>query len=316
MKKFSFTYEGKTGLVESPRFQRAGLADLTFNTDAICVCNCTYCFGPSLGIKHRAVQEIMNSGMGTDIFGMTRTKENLLECLHRDLEKIGSDDQRTVLISPVSEPLATSDHLDKTSSAVHLIMEKSNLNVRLISKSPLICDLAALLEEYKNRILYGLSIGTTRPEIVDCLEKFTAPLGERIRILRDLQDNGYRTYGYLSPVSPIDLPKVSDLLDQINPEACERVFVESLNIKGLILAKTCGELRNAGFEDEALTLEQTFGNGDQRAWRDFCMDLFVSFQTEMRQRGLLDKLCFIQYVTGKPQYFKRFFASREGAVCL
>ena len=53
--------------------------------------------------------------------------------------------------------------------------------------------------------------------------------------------------------------------------------------------------------------------GDKEQWRAYSKELFLRFQSEMKKRGQLEKLRFLQYVSPEN---KEFFEKQEGAICL
>lgn len=309
-----FIYEGKTGIGESKEFQKKQLADFTCNIGNICLFGCTYCYVPSVTIKQQSVQNTLNKGYEWDEISLYRTKENLLKCVESDLRKIKRGDKRTVIFCTTCDPCATEEHADITSSAIRLIMESSDLQVRVLSKSTLILEIAKQLDLWRERIIYGLSTGTVRPEISACIEGNASPVKERFEILQLMQNASIRTFGMLCPILSSEMPYLDKLIDAIEVKECEHVWAEPLNVRGKSLVKTRDQFMNFGLEEDAQSLEQVIGN--KVKWREYCKELFLNLRDKLEERGALGKLRFLQYVTNEPEEFVNFFESQEGAICL
>lgn len=314
MKTQHFKYEGKTGMAESKGFQKKQLADFACNIGNICQFGCTFCYVPSVVTKQKGVQNILKEGYGWDEISHYRTKENMLSCVERDLKKIEPGDRRTVIFCTTCDPCATEEHADITISAIRLIMESSELQVRVLSKSTLILEIAKTLDLYRERIVYGLSTGTIRPAISASIEGNASPIRERLKILDLIQGVNIRTFGMLCPILPSEMPYLDELIDAINVDKCEHVWAEALNVRGKSLVKTRDQLMNCGLEEDAKSLQQVMGN--KANWREYSKELFLKVRGELEKRGAEDKLRFLQYVTRQPAEFVNFFKSQKGALCL
>jgi DNA repair photolyase len=243
-----------------------------------------------------------------------RTKENLIECVEKDLKKIKPEDKRTVFFCTTCDPCATEEHTSMTISAIQLIMEKSDLQVRVLSKSDRIFEIAKALDNFRDRIIYGLSTGTIRPEIAACIEENASPLKERLEMLHLLQDMRCRTFGMLCPILPSERPYLDQLLDAVRPDECEMVWAEPLNVRGKSLEKTRSRLEECGFDGDAKILKEVMGNKDK--WRHYTKDLFLAVRDEFNKRGIRNKLRYLQYVIKEPNDFVEFFSSYKEALCL
>jgi DNA repair photolyase len=262
-------------------------------------------------MKQKSVKDIMDQGFQIGEFSSSREMDNVLSTVTNDLKRIKPDDVRTVFFCTTCDPCGNMTQKEISREAIKLIMENSNLNVRVLSKSVLVKKLAEELPEYKHRIKYSLSTGTVLDEIAKTVEKYTSPIKPRVEALHWLQDNGYQTYGMICPVLPYEVKYAKELLDQVRPEKCGRIWVEAINVRGKSLVNTYNELVDAGLEDHAEALQAAMSN--RANWREYSKELFLAFQRELKERNFLDKLCFLQYVS---VHDREFFQSQPGAVCL
>jgi len=311
MKKKRFYYNGKTGITRTKGFEHKLLAKYSVNIGNICEFGCSFCYVPSITNKQKTVKSILDKGYKIEEFSSYRYKENVLSTITQDLRSIKPNDHGTIIFCTTCDPCATLEDADTSIDAIKLIMKKSNLQVRVLSKSILIKNIAESLLSYNKRIIYGLSTGTSLEEVSNAIEQSASPIKKRIVTLHHLQDKKFRTYGMICPVIPSEVDRVKQLVDQIRPELCEDVWVEAVNVRGKSLVNTYEKLLNAGLEKHAQELKRVMGNKDY--WREYSKKLFLNFQKEMRERGQLKKLHFLQYVSVED---REFFEKQEGAVCL
>jgi len=269
------------------------------------------CYVPSITNKQKSVIALQKQGLKFDDFSLYRYKENVLETVSRDLAKMPPTCKDTVFFCTTCDPCATLKHAETTIEAIRLIMARSRLQVRVLSKSVFIKDIASALIDYKERIVYSLSTGTSLDEISKAIEEHASPVRLRVETLHWLQNNNFRTYGMICPVIPSEISRVKQLLDQVRPEICEYVWVEAVNVRGKSLFNTFTKLNEAGPHQHAAELQRVMG--EKNNWRDYSKNLFVEFQSEMKNRGLLEKLRFLQYVTKTDV---EFFHNQPGAICL
>jgi DNA repair photolyase len=314
--KQHFTYEGKTGIAETKGFQKKQLADFACNIGNICEFGCTFCYVPTVTTRQKYVQKILKKGFSPNQVSLYRTKDNILKCVGRDLKKHkkGDGDERVVFFCTTCDPCPTDEHAQITIEAIKLIMENSDLYVRVLSKSKLIVELAKALDPWRERIIYGLSTGTCRPEISACIESNATPVKERTKALGVLQDISCRTYGMLCPILPSEMDCLGQLIDAINPEKCEHIWAEPINVRGKSLVKTYNQLKQCDLEKDAEKLNAVMGNKER--WRDYSKELFTTLRHELEKKKVADKLRFLQYVKREPKEFVQFFESQQGALCL
>lgn len=309
--KKNFSYSGKTGIARTEGFSHKLLADYSVNIGNICEFGCTFCYVPAVTGKQKTVQSILRQGYSVGEFSSYRSRENVLTTVAEDLRKIKPGDRSTVFFCTTCDPCATQEHAEISIEAMRLILKRSDLQIRVLSKSILIKEITLALTDYKGRIVYSLSTGTALEEISRSIEHYASSIGYRVKTLHWLQDNNYRTYGMICPVLPSEIHNVAALIDQVRPEYCEHVWVEAINLRGKSLVNTYNQLMSSGLEEHACELKRVIGN--RKNWLEYSKKLFLAFQQEMDKRGALDKLRFLQYVSKDD---KEFFALQKGAICL
>ena len=118
----------------------------------------------------------------------------------------------------------------------------------------------------------------------------------------------------LCPILPSETNYLGQLIDAINPEKCEHIWAEPINLRGKSLVKTYDQLKQCGLEKDAEELNAVMGNKER--WRSYSKELFTTLRHELEKRRVADKLRFLQYVKGEPEEFRQFFESQQGALSL
>ncbi len=311
MAKTEFKYTANTGIAVTPGFQKKGLAKYAVNIGNVCHFGCAYCYVPDMPFQHRSVKELLNLGHCLDQISNYRHPANVIKEVTRSLKKISPEDQGTVFFCTTCDPCATEPHTKTTVEAARLILSRSTLHIRILSKSAKIVDTAKALSDYKDRVSYGLSTGTCLDEISKSIEGNASPIKERVAALHWLQDHGFRTFGMICPVLPSEKGRVKELLDQVRPEHCEAIWVEAINDKGTSLTNTLTALQHSDLDFHAYAIKAIMQNKDQ--WRQYTQELYLGFRRELRKQNMMHKLHYLQYTTKADI---NFFMPKQGAVCL
>jgi DNA repair photolyase len=120
--------------------------------------------------------------------------------------------------SPLVDIAATTELATETAEMVQVLLNDTDWDVRLLSKSPLIKLIAqSLNSEQKRRVIFGLSMGTIDDDLARAVELTCPSPSRRCEAHRWLQDEGYRTFGMLCPILP-------QPLEQFVEKALARIF--------------------------------------------------------------------------------------------
>ncbi len=311
MMKKQFQYSGKTGIAPSNGFKKKRLADLVVNIGNACEFSCSYCYVPDMPFHQPSIKELLRQGHRREQFSNYRHTFNVIKTVKKDLEKISPDDTSVVLFCTTCDPCSNAVHTQTTIQASKLILEKSNLQIRILSKSDNILDVAKALADYKDRVSYGLSTGTCLDEISRSIEVSASPIKDRVAALHWLQDHGYHTFGMICPVLPSEVGRVRELLGQIRPEFCDNIWVEAINDKGRSLTNTLAALTSSGLDWHSYALRNVIKGKD--SWRKYTQDLYRAFSHELGRKNSVKKLHFLQYTTKAD---RDYWSVASHAVCL
>ena len=301
----------------------------TFSAGTACGYNCTYCFvGATIGTK-----PFVTSLLGTSKFqdvvirredAPTRLRCELRAANGRLKYKGGEYEAARALGKPIvcyGSPLvdiaASKELAAEATEMVHVLLEDTDWDVRLLSKSPLIKVIAqSLTDEQKHRVIFGVSTGTLDDEVARAIEPTCPSPSQRCEALRWLQDRDFRTFGMLCPILPQPLEQfIHKAIEAIRPEKCEHVWAEVLNVRGESMQQTIASLESKQFISAADELRAICGSGKRNAWEDYARETFLALAKVIPRRETGPRLRFLQYVNKQSE---AWWSERinEGAVLL
>lgn len=301
-------------------FQEKELCDgPTFSTGLACAYKCSFCYVGAMMGRHPTVVEERKRGVAFQDLVIRR--DNALEKLERELLTAkGSprfpdpDDTRVIYSSPLVDVAANVELARETAEACLLILKHTHWQIRLLSKSNLLPVIAAAIpEQYKPRMIFGVSTGTLDDKLATAFELGTPPPSKRIASIRKLQEAGWRTFGMICP----SLPHPDDdydafsaaMAEALNIDAMEHVWAEVINVRGHSLTHTTEALASAGYPAEAAAVDQV--SKDKEAWEAYARETFNAHTRHIHG----GKLKYLQYVTADtaPWWARR---TAEGAILL
>ena len=292
--------DAKSVINFASNFSHKYLCDgLTFSTGSACAYSCAFCYVPDLMRKNP--HKIQGDADHVDIVVRRR---GAVELIRKQLTyKDGSpkflkpDDRRVIFSSPLVDVGANMDLVRETIEACRAILELTNWQIRLLSKSNLLPKIAEALADSKDRVIYGVSTGTLDDALALAFEEGTPKPSKRIQSLHWLQDHGFRTFGMICPSLPLANPAdyavfAGNCAKALRTDKCEHVWAEVINVRGESMLRTCAALQAAGFTEEAARLKLV--SEDKVAWEDYARRTFEAHAEVYR--GEPGKLRFLQYV--------------------
>jgi DNA repair photolyase len=294
--------DSKTVINFTSGFSHKKLCDgLTFTAGSACVYSCAFCYVEDLMRKNPHGLENPADHQNLVIRRRHAVEVARTQLTYKDGRSRFADpnDRRVIYASPLVDVAANLELTRETVEICRVILELTSWQIRLLSKSNLLPKVAAALEPYRDRMIYGVSTGTLDDKLGASFEKGTALVSKRIRSLRELQDAGFRTYAMVCPSLPLADEKgyrdfAEQAADELRTDRCEHVWAEVLNVRGESMTRTCTALREAGFADSADRLETV--STDREAWEDYARQTFEAHARLYEARGESTKLRFLQYV--------------------
>lgn len=312
----------KTVINFASAFEHKLLCDgLTFSTGTACVYSCAFCYVPDMMRKQQPYLAAHGvTGAHEDVVirrrdAIARMREQLT---HRDGSPKFNDhaDTRVIYSSPLVDVAGNMQLVAETIEACKTILELTNWQIRLLSKSHLLPKVAdGIPPQHAQRMIYGVSTGTLDDQLARAFEAGTPLVSKRIASLHELQDRGLRTYGMICPSLPQRdyLGFAAAAWDAIRADKCEHVWTEVINVRGDSMVRTCAALRAAGYEWEARQLEHAAADKDH--WEAYARATFEGHVNANLAIGGPVKLRQLQYITAasKPWWTARI---PDGAILL
>ncbi len=301
-----FTVPAKTIINFKSGFQMKLLCDgPTFSAGTACNFSCSYCYVPDAMRKQKDLLEKQGvMGAHEDI---VIRREYPLEILHSQLTqglrgggkkyKFESDtnDTRVIYGSPLVDVAGNMELVKETIEICKYILGVTHWQIRLLSKSNLLPKVAEELEDFKERMIFGVSTGTLDDGIAKAIEVGTALPSKRLKSLHWLQDNGFRTFGMICPSLPPygrgHLQFSEEMAKALRPDKMEHVWAEVINVRGESFTRTIKALQDGGHWSQAEALEW-MRNKDQ--WEGWARLTFLAHADVFTRPG---QLRFLQYVT-------------------
>ncbi|MDR3561320.1 MAG: NADAR family protein [Negativicutes bacterium] len=294
---------------------------LSFTAGHACSFGCTYCYVPPMLARNKRLIAIKNKtggnceGFIVDIADApARAREFLTIGGHGKSPKYTDPkDKRVIFASPLVDVAGTMDQVETTVAICLEILQLTNWQIRLLSKSSLLKEVAkGIPEVFQERMIFGLSTGTFDPVLAGAIEKGTSSVTKRLETLHWLQEHDFRTFAMLCPILPQkDFHAFARQFDRMQVfNECEHVWAEALNARGGSMAATIAALRQAGRQHEADLIVRI--DADDEAWQDYAEQAFVALTRFIPP----EKLRFLQYTTRKAEFERWEKHQESGAVLL
>ena len=314
----------KTLIKKSPGFTKKELSDYKIDLMALCGFGCRYCSsnaGNYLRIHRREFAHLTQEQLGLIVlpseepalsFEFTDVVEQLGTELSRKRKSYGEGKvlMFSMLTDAFSPSLVTSG---VTRAALELLLEKTSFRIRILTKNAIVGSNSwvEFLARQGERVVVGLSTGTLDADWANKIEMGTSNPRARLRALRNLQDAGVPTFGMLCPVFPDVIVKgqLDELIDEIRPERCERVWAEPYN------DRNNWELVRDAYEEGSESrawMDKAFGDPSSGAWGEHATELYATLLLRSDAEGWTDKLRYMLYEGGMSAEASRGFCDLRG----
>ena len=291
-----YEVEAKTVINFNSAFFHKLLCDgLTYTAGSACAYSCTYCYVPDLMRKcsHGQVSDLPHDQVVIRRRDATKLLRQQVTDRYGNPKFKDPSDIRVIYMSPLVDVAANPVLVAETTEACKIILDLTHWQIRLLSKSNLITEVAkGIPESQRQRLIFGVSTGTLDDQLARAFEVGTPLVSKRLEALRWLQDEGFRTYAMICPSLPQrDYPGFArDMAAAIRWERCEHVWAEVLNARGESFERTFTALTNAGFDWEAQSLKSV--STEKAAWEQYARATFEA-HASIYPPG---KLRFMQYI--------------------
>jgi DNA repair photolyase len=296
-----------SAVIAPNNFIYKSLSNWAFNIAVGCSHGCSFCYVPSAAtIKQGAKLEqlgVMDPDLewGKYVFLREWNEERFLGSLRTanetPLGALAKDGNRAVMYCTTTDPYQVFHHPDASyrrelgasarklvRRSLELIRDKSDLNVRILTRSPLARVDFDIFKSFGPRLLFGMSVPTLDSRLARLYEPHAPAPEKRIETLQAARDAGLHVYVAVAPTFPEsnsdDLRATLRAAAELNPIT---VFHEPINIRAenvVRIAARAHELSVAPRTDVFETRE---------AWQDYAIESFRCVQKLAKEVGLTNK---------------------------
>jgi DNA repair photolyase len=291
MKTYHMTL--KVGITRTKEFEKKQLAQYAVNVGTKCGHQCLYCSTPSMLRMHKSFKQ---AGKSPFEDGYAIIDPRTPERVKHDAQKIR---QRGMiqLCTTVDAWSPEAQQFNLGRKCLESILPQPGWTVRILTKNAAVLQDFDLIEKYKDRILFGMSITATpdKQNVMSLIEPYASTIKERMDVVREAYTRGFRTYAMFCPLLPgitdseCDIDRLIRFASEVE---AEEVFVEPVNTRGRGLILTQEALQAKGFRFEAAHIEAI---RSKENWSWYLTRLVKTVQNSVRKLYNIRKLRFLIY---------------------
>ena len=289
-------------------FKYKSLSCWAINPVVGCAHSCLFCFVPSTS-TNKMRPELAEYGVddsdaqwGEYSFFRTWDENEFLRSLRAaertPLDKLNGDGNRAVILSTTTDPYQVVHHPDPkrrkelfdfhrqvVRRCLELIRDRSTINVRILTRSPLArCDFE-LFQSFGKRLVFGMSIPTLNNKLAKVYEPGAPSPTARLSTLRAARDAGLNIYVAIAPTYPEctydDLKATMRAIGFLDPIT---IFHEPINIRAENVTRI---LKSAAAQGVSLN---TAVFDTRPAWRNYARESLALAWQIGTELGLQDRL--------------------------
>ena len=147
---------------------------------------------------------------------------NAPEVLQKQLK--GKDKSGNIIISSVTDAYQPVEGKYKLTRQCLEVLLPYKFSISILTKSPLVLRDIDLFKKF-NDIEVGVTITTDDEKIRKIFEPHAPSIGARINAIKNLHDNGVKTYAFIGPVLPMN---PDALIEKLRPHA-DSVLIDRMN---------------------------------------------------------------------------------------
>lgn len=146
------------------------------------------------------------------------------------------------------------------------IRDQSDLNVRILTRSPLAREDFDILQSFGDRLLLGTSLPTLDAMISRIYEPKVPAPRHRLKLLSDAHEAGIHTYVAVAPVYPeVGYEGMLEVFRAVKAASPCTVFVEPVNLRLAVAERVREEAQRQGRDIDMTPYS------DSRAWADYAV---------------------------------------------
>jgi len=170
-------------------------------------------------------------------------------------------------------------------NSLEIIRDNSDLNVRILTRSPLARQHFELFKSFGNRLVFGMSLPTLNDRLCKIYEPNAPGPRARLKTLQEARDAGLHVYVAMAPTYPecdeADLRATLAAVKELNPIT---IFHEPINIRAENVARIEKHAQELGQKMKT----EVFAS--KESWRRYSLGQLILVQKLAEELGLKDRL--------------------------
>ena len=306
LQKKVFAKIDATAVITPNNFKFKSLSEWSYNIAQGCQHGCSFCYVPS-SATIRAEQTLECSGLvpkawrtgrinkhqhwgdihwGEYCFLRTWNKEDFLASLKsaERKKKLTPDGNRAIMLCTTTDPYQTfTVPGNKTATAflngqrkllvrnaLELILQKSTLNVRILTRSPLAQQDFDLYKEFGNRLTFGMSLPTLNDKLSRIYEPHAPGPLVKLHTLQEAVAAGLHVFVALAPTFPDEAEdELRATMTEIVALEPITIFHEPINLRAENIARIENQARLQGKTVKTDVLKT------RARWREYAFQRFA-----------------------------------------
>lgn len=208
-----------------------------------------------------------------------RSNGAILLCSTTDpYQQIRNEDHQTQLV--LNETLKANRR-----RALELILTRTTLNVRILTRSPLVRQDFDIFKRFGDRLLFGMSVPSLNYRLVKVYEPHAPDVRKRIKVLQEAKKEGLNVYVAVAPTYPecdeVDLRNTLRAVKDLDPVT---IFMESINIRAKNVSRIVAAAAQSGVQ------LRTEVYATRESWEAYALDQMLLFERIAEEEGLRDRI--------------------------
>ncbi len=212
--------------------------------------------------------------------------------------ELNPDGNRAVMLCTTTDPYQVFKHRDPARAkeltrqsltmvhrALELIRDRSTLNVRIMTRSPLARQHFELFKTFGGRLVFGMSLPTLRNDLARVYEPAAPAPSQRLATLQAAHAAGLNVYVAMAPTYPeCDEADLTTTLQAVKAVKPITIFHEPINIRADNVERIAAQGKALGIKLRT----EVFAT--RESWRDYSLSSLKAVMRITRELGIGDRL--------------------------
>ena len=295
-------------VISENHFVFKSLSNWSFNIAVGCAHGCTFCYVPSTATVKQA-KRLANYGVrdpdeewGRYVLLRNWNESKFLASLRAAEStphaRLNPDGNRAVIYCSTTDPYQVFRHPDPQEQknlaesarnlvqrSLELIRDRSTLNVRILTRSPLAKRDFDLYKSFGKRLLFGMSLPTLRDDLSRVYEPKAPAPSQRLKTLQAAKEAGLYVFVAIAPTYPeCDEPDLDATLEAAARLDPITIFHEPINIRAENVERIKAQASRCG------VVLKTDVFVSEMSWQDYARSQLKQVYQLAKRRKLIDRL--------------------------